>query len=96
LFLAIPAYVARGLGLLDVSELAESDELPDRSVDETMRLRLAVSALTTEAYLLGGGTWLAQLEPEELAAFRRRVVEDDGLLSESQWTFIQQLLPALA
>jgi hypothetical protein len=97
LFLAIPAYVARGLGLLDISELAAPDEKESTTAaDDATRHRLAVAALVAEAYLLGAGTWLAQLEPDELAQLRRRVVDDDHLLSETQWTFIQQLLPALA
>ncbi len=96
LFLAIPAYVARGLGLLDVAELAaDGDASTDGSGDADV-LTAAVATLITEGYLLGAGTWLAHLEPDELGAFRRRVVEDDKLLSETQWTFIQQLLPALA
>jgi hypothetical protein len=95
LFLAIPSYVARGLGLLDISELAASDgsTVPPHGPE---RLRLAVATLVAEAYLLGAGTWLAQLEPGELGEFRRRVVDEDHLLSEPQWTFIQRLLPALA
>lgn len=96
LFLAIPGYATRGLGLLEVSELAAEADQQSASPDPAVKLRLAVATLVAEAYLLGAGTWLAQLETEELAAFRRRVVDEDHLLSESQWTFIQQLLPALA
>ena len=100
LFLAIPAYVARGLGLLDVTELAADAGGPGvaggGSADESGLLSAAVTTLIAEGYLLGAGTWLAHLEPEELASFHRRVVDDDKLLSETQWTFIQQLLPALA
>lgn len=95
LFLSIPAYVARGLGLLDITELAADAAAAGESTPDPA-LPAAVGTLIAEGYLLGAGTWLAHLEPEELGAFRRRVVEDDKLLSETQWTFIQQLLPALA
>jgi hypothetical protein len=99
LFLAIPAYVARGLSLLDIGELAADSQQGGQDVsvgDPVDTLSAALGTLIAEGYLLGAGTWLAHLEPEELAAFRRRVVEDDNLLPETQWTFIQQLLPALA
>ncbi len=100
LFLAIPAYVARGLSLLEIGELA-ADSHQGGAEDVTVSdpvdtLSAAVGTHIAEGYLLGAGTWLAHLEPEELGAFRRRVVEDGKLLPETQWTFIQQLLPALA
>jgi hypothetical protein len=97
LFLAIPRYIASGLALVDVAQLADAEaEDAAASPDRVSSVRSAVATLITEGYLLGGGTWLAQLEPDELAGFRRRVVEEDELLAESQWTFIEQLLSALA
>jgi AAA domain (dynein-related subfamily) len=132
IFLAVPKYVASGLGLLEVGQIAEGAEEPPESTgvrllevadaDENAgespysaagaapvsaggaagdsgpdgTLRLAVAELMAEAYVLGAGTWLAQLEPDELAGFRRRVVEEQRLFVEAQWTFIQELLPALA
>jgi hypothetical protein len=136
LFLAMPHYVASGLGLLEGEQLAEDSAVPyGSSVDGLLEvadtgenggespysavvpaaagrvtqhtdpagtgggpdetLRLAVAELMAEAYVLGAGTWLAQLEPDELAGFRRRVVDEQGLFFEAQWTFIQELLPAL-
>jgi len=88
-FLGITAYLAHGLALLDPSEFGDSKPTPEAG------LGLAVSELIAEGYLLGAGTWLAQLEPDELASFRHRVVEET-LLSDAQWTVIQELLPSLA
>jgi hypothetical protein len=56
----------------------------------------ATDELVAEAYLLGAGSWLAQLDEGELSTFRDRVVSEEDLLSESQWEFVQELLPALA
>ena len=91
LFVAVPAYVAHGLAQLDLSGFSNGE-----AQSESTAVSLAVAELTGEGYLLGAGTWLAQLEPEELAGFRRRVIDEENLLSETQWAFIQELLPALA
>ena len=67
MLLGIPAYIATGLELTDVSELtddepADGDEPVgvDSSSSPSLTAR-AVDELLIEAYLVGGGSWLAQL-----------------------------------
>ena len=97
LFLAIPAYVANGLQLLGVEEvLADEDTTPAATDSLATRTAAAVDALLAEGYVLGAGAWLAQLDPEELDRLHARVVTDQQLLTEAQWAFLSELLPALA
>lgn len=53
-----------------------------------------VRQLTAEGYLVSVGTWLARLEPEDLEALGGRVQADGGL-TEADWEWLTQLLPAL-
>jgi hypothetical protein len=93
LFLSIPSYVANGLTLLGTAEVIDDAE-PDAS-DATRRAS-AVETLLAEGYVLGAGPWLAQLEPEELDRLHERIVTEEQLFTEAQWSFVRELLPALA
>jgi MoxR-like ATPase len=98
LFLAIPSYVANGLSLLDLDDLADapSDSTSTQKPDDAALVAQATAELLAEGYLLGAGSWLAQLDEAELEDFHARAITDRKLLSETQWSFIKSLLPALA
>ena len=80
--MSIPGYVATGLRL--------SGTLEDRAAVGPL-----VDELLVQGYLLGAGSWLAQLEREELDRFHERVVTVEGLIAEQQWLFLVEQLAAL-
>lgn len=101
-FLGIPRYIVSGLSLIETEEFIESatDEEGDgesSSVGSSISgVSLAVDELLVEGYLLGVGSWLAQLGDSERDEFHARVVTESELLTEAQWAFITEHISALA
>lgn len=91
LFLDIAEYVARGLALAP-----EVDLIDDMGDDPVSDLDAKVDVLLAEGYLIGAGPLLAHLEPEVLDGLRSEIVMGRKLISAEQWTFIQEMLPALS
>jgi DNA polymerase III delta prime subunit len=55
----------------------------------------SLSPTITEAYLMSAGKYIARLEETALSALRGRIVESGALL-ESEWAWINSLLPDMA
>lgn len=75
--------VARYLSACNVTEESEGGGGPIRE------------DVLPEAYLVNVGTWLAQLEPSDRDGLRERTVTS-GALRETDWTWIESMLPSLA
>lgn len=81
-----PALFLAMCNYISVSEVSATE---DGTMDAGPRVVLA------EAYLVHVGTWLAQLEPIDREALKERTIKGEAL-EETQWAWIESMLPSLA
>ena len=55
-----------------------------------------VNRLITEGYLVHLGTWLARMEPTQLATLREKVVAQAAAIPDAEWEWLKTMLPSLA
>jgi MoxR-like ATPase len=91
LFLGVLAYIRAGVGNASGGTIEPPDgtAVPNGPAG-------ALTRLIAEGYLVHLGTWLARLEPKELAELEQKLVTEAAVIPQAEWQWLTQMLPSLA
>ncbi len=94
LFLRMLDYIAAALQRPG-AQAVEPDRAEAPPEAEPVEMSDHEARLVTEAYVVNIGTWLARLDPNDLANLEARVLQKHKALPAQEWSWLKNLLPSL-